>query len=222
MSNHPSAKQKRQYLILLSILTAAVSLAFWNLLLAPMLLKSRGLERRIAASRIRGQAHKRLMAAETRVQAEYDAARNSLLARLDRQLPPSDNAMAWIGERISRAAAEAGIPDECRAFSEVPSNRTRGAKTEPAELLDDLVVNVTLRCGYHQLGRFLDGLETAVPLMRLKSLSVGHDRSSAEPRLQIQIACWFPHLNQEAFPAVSHPKTAKPVVAMAKTAGRQR
>jgi Tfp pilus assembly protein PilO len=205
------SKEDSQKLLLAAMVALMVGVAYWHLALKPISVKKKLVAKEVAAKRAEYQKNSALVAAAPKVEDSYAEARDELLAVQSRQLPPLANSIAWANDLLLELAEVEGIAIEIQAINEGGSDRLTVGRGGPAPLFEDYLIQVDLKGGYHDLGRFLAGLEARNPYVRVDSLAI-RKSTREDPRLAITLTCAFPRLTEEGFPPSERPDAELPRV----------
>jgi hypothetical protein len=88
-------------------------------------------------------------------------------------------------------------------------------------MLSQYAVSIELTCGYHQLGRFLATLESEIPFVQTRALTVEAEHEG-ERLLRVGMECRFPRLNAEAFPPEVSPLNETPRMPVEEEKGEEK
>ncbi len=227
------SRDDAQKLMAVGLGLAMVLAGFWQFVMKPLRLRVHAMQDQLAKITRTYEENRRLTDAAPKVSEAYCTVGRDLMQAMRESIPPDVNAVAWVSDRIVRAAAtvsknleivsigDAGTDRKPRVRQASHSRRHK-KKAPPPEVFEDLLFRIQLDSGYHELGRFLASLEKSNPYMRVKSLSmVRSDRevSTQKAKLKVELVCAFPAFAPDGFPPAKRPTQRKLDEALSKEDG---
>lgn len=99
---------------------------------------------------------------------------------------PLEQDHTWLSRQINQAAAEAGMGDVSQRYQpSVPSDLK--LEGELKEHYAERIWEIRMRCGYHELGHFLDRLEAANKFFSVKDINIeGNDPAGQKVTLVVR------------------------------------
>jgi Tfp pilus assembly protein PilO len=144
------------------------------------------------------------------INAVYEETATQLRKAMTEQLAPAENPVSWISSIIQDVASRHRVL--VRSISGAGTIRpARTSRDAPPPLFEVFQVQVELRAGYHEFGRFLADLEKRIPYARLDTLAMqaATESGSGEQELQVVMRYAIFRFTDEGFSPSRRPPVLK-------------
>lgn len=199
--------QKELQQIVLGILIAAfVLFAYWRFVLAPLRRTVQRLRTNYEKEDRVYTTNKTLAESLPILRERHRTAAERLNAALSDDLPPYENAAAWVGDLIIETAMHSPASVKVLSITGDSVHKFRRQKKQPPPMFEECLFRIELLAPYHDFGRFLAHLEKRAPYMRVDSLYMTRKARAESRRLEIELVCAFPRVTREFLPPERLPK----------------
>lgn len=168
------------------------------------------------------QTDRRLIEQRSEIIAEYNDIRKTFLTSLNEQLAPASghgSPLSWTSNLLENLAAEAEVDIDNISRSGIARRGSGGDKNEePA--IEEFVVDLDLRAGYHAFGRFIANLEQRLPYARIEQLNIRPGRGGRDGRgqaLNIKMRYGIFRFTEKALPEDKYPPPESPDIELEDT-----
>jgi len=174
-------KREQQLIVLVAVLAVVIGWVYAVYIIAPLMRQASDVDRQLREGREKVKALELAVANENTLQAQFqqwDEKVKALRSRL-----PSDAELPSVIEFVSGLAGQTGVkiqtifPQRPKSEeakdkpSEIPSKTKVVKEPEPAYYQETLI-QIEALAGYHQLGSFLNLVESAEKPIRIQSLRI--------------------------------------------------
>lgn len=195
---------------MLGLLIGALIIAGLHFLVnAKMKQKKLAIQAQIATLEKELKTNDALVAAAPRYAEDYRRLSRRIVQIGERELVPEENTTRWGTNLIEKIANRHGLA--VNKFSTGGTGMVDTQKKTPKGTIvvpspfQELRINIDMNGDYHQLGRFLADLETALPSARLDSLGISPKGRHREDGLRIAVHYGFLRFSATGFPPENRP-----------------
>lgn len=166
------AKEK-EALVLFIIIFAIILIGYYQLLIMPKMRALDQLSPKVARLRQDVESAKDSIANIDSFKREL-AELSMKVGNYEAKLPTRKETALFLGH-LSRIAKESGA--KIVEIMELKKAEA-GPKGTAKRLYDEVLIDISMRAGYHQLGRFINKVETQAPLMKVHDIQIKADSES--------------------------------------------
>jgi Tfp pilus assembly protein PilO len=168
------SKGQKEKTVLTALLAVIVLVAYFHLLLRPAVTELKGLAPKVNKMRRDLSAAKTLIKSKVVIESRSEEL-NEKIAELEKVFP-REREVPKLLENFSKIAGVSGV----RIIGIKPVVMAEPAAREENAIYQAIPIEIIARSGYHELGKFLEKLETGERFIRVKDLAISAKETSVK------------------------------------------
>ncbi len=194
------------------LLGTTLLVATYLMLITPMKERQAAQDKEIAKLASELSNNRALVAAAPKLKTDSQKLEQALQKLLATQLVPEDNPLRWVstlldelGTAIGIAATRSVTPAGSGSLDIAPTSSGRRQVKHPPCPFEEYMISLEIDATYHQLGRFIELLETRLPTCHVDSLTIRKRAGSGDELLRASLKIGFLRFSARGFPLRQRP-----------------
>lgn len=188
-------KEQQQLLIIAGIVVFAVIYGVWEYGFTPIEKRNATITKKLKKLKKQVSKDKSIKNSAADIKAALKVNKNEF-NKLRKKFVPMKNSIIWGPRFLGKLCDKVGISEDKRSIA-----CTGVSQSERQHLIDKLILpyelNITLKCGYHYVGKFMAELENEYPFVEISSLKISKGSRGGDVSTPItKLAIVIPQLNE--------------------------